>query len=43
MTCTTCHGSGQCLITVVHIGADGTPYQGVEHQPCPCCQGTGRR
>lgn len=31
------------MVTVCHVGADGTPYQGVEMQPCPDCSGTGQR
>ncbi|MFE7268036.1 hypothetical protein ACFU9B_39545 [Streptomyces sp. NPDC057592] len=41
--CGPCSGTGQKLVTVNHIGADGTPYQGVEMQPCSDCGGTGQR
>ncbi|MFF8423135.1 hypothetical protein [Streptomyces sp. NPDC015680] len=43
MTCTQCGGSGQQMVTVNHIGADGTPYQGVEMQTCTGCGGSGQR
>ncbi|MFI8007956.1 hypothetical protein [Streptomyces sp. NPDC086010] len=42
-TCSECSGSGQKMITVCHVGSDGTPYQGVEMQPCQPCGGTGQR
>ena len=41
-TCTSCGGSGQQMVTVNHIGADGTPYQGVEMQTCTDCNGSGQ-
>ncbi|MFB7076492.1 hypothetical protein [Streptomyces sp. NPDC056308] len=43
MTCTSCGGSGQKMVTVNRVGADGKPYQSVEMQPCPSCGGTGQR
>ncbi|MFE2090729.1 hypothetical protein [Streptomyces sp. NBC_00841] len=42
-TCTSCGGSGQQMVVVNHVGADGTPYQGVEYQTCSPCGGTGQR
>ncbi|MFJ2629974.1 hypothetical protein ACIO6T_43305 [Streptomyces sp. NPDC087532] len=42
-TCTCCGGSGQKMVTVNHVGGDGTVYQGVEMQPCSPCGGTGQR
>ncbi|MDF4254557.1 hypothetical protein [Streptomyces sp. WMMB303] len=35
--------NGKVMVTVNHCGADGEPYQSVEWQTCPNCQGSGRR
>ncbi|WP_299541782.1 hypothetical protein [uncultured Streptomyces sp.] len=40
--CSQCGGTGQRMVTVCHVGADGTPYQSVEMQPCSTCSGTGQ-
>lgn len=42
-TCSSCGGTGQRMVVVNHIGADGTPYQGLEYHDCPGCNGTGQR
>ncbi|MFI6728731.1 hypothetical protein [Streptomyces atratus] len=41
--CNDCGGTGQKMVTVCHVGADGTPYQGVEMQTCTDCGGTGQK
>ncbi|WP_274535186.1 hypothetical protein [Streptomyces sp. CB02488] len=43
MTCNSCGGTGQKMVTVNHVGNDGTHYQGLEMQPCPGCSGTGQK
>ncbi|WP_272925443.1 hypothetical protein [Streptomyces sp. SID2563] len=43
MTCTSCGGTGKQMVTVCHVGADGTPYQSVEMQTCSGCGGTGQK
>ncbi|WP_327270784.1 hypothetical protein OG233_30760 (plasmid) [Streptomyces sp. NBC_01218] len=41
-SCGSCCGSGQRMVTVSRVGADGTPYQGVEMQTCGTCSGSGQ-
>ncbi|MEV5605730.1 hypothetical protein AB0L33_30270 [Streptomyces sp. NPDC052299] len=43
MTCTSCGGTGQQMVTVNHVGADGVPFQSLEMQPCTPCGGTGQK
>ncbi|WP_458338227.1 hypothetical protein [Streptomyces sp. 372A] len=43
MKCTSCAGTGQQMITINGVGADGTPYQGVRHETCSSCGGTGEK
>ncbi|MDF4254687.1 hypothetical protein [Streptomyces sp. WMMB303] len=37
-----CNG-GQVMATVNRCGADGEPYQSLEMQNCPSCNGSGQR
>ncbi|MCX4451651.1 hypothetical protein [Streptomyces sp. NBC_01789] len=43
MNCTSCAGTGQQMVIVNHVGADGTPYQSAQMQPCGSCAGTGQK
>ncbi|MGW0607809.1 hypothetical protein [Streptomyces sp. NPDC002640] len=42
-TCTSCCGSGQRMVTVNRVGADGHPHQSVEMETCFGCNGSGQR